>query len=90
MMQAAEYWLRNNASLVWGLNFSRRWRVAVERLMWAIQVVVLEGLAENSNQMCLVQNDDVFKALGTRDESSRSGARRIRTATVSVVPSALP
>ena len=65
MMQAAEYWLRNNAPLVWGLNFSRRLRVAVERLMRAIQVGVLEVLTENSNQMCLVQNDDVIKALAT-------------------------
>ena len=33
--------------------------------MWTIRVVVLEVLTENSNQMCLVQDDDVIKALAT-------------------------
>ena len=33
--------------------------------MWPIRVVVLEVLTENSNQMCLVQDDDVIKALAT-------------------------
>ncbi len=33
--------------------------------MWPIRVVVLEVLTENSNQMCLVQGDDVIKALAT-------------------------
>ena len=33
--------------------------------MWTIRVVVLEVLTENSNQMCLVQDDDVIEALAT-------------------------
>ncbi len=33
--------------------------------MWPVRVIVLEVLTENSNQMCLVQDDDVIKALAT-------------------------
>ncbi len=65
MMQAAEDWFHNNAALVWWLNFSRRWRVAVERLMWAIRVVVLEVLDQETDQMLLSEHDDVIEALAT-------------------------
>ena len=30
MMQTTEYWLSDDAALIWRLNFSTRWRVAVE------------------------------------------------------------
>ena len=33
--------------------------------MWARAMVVIEVLTKNSNQMCLVQDDDVIKALAT-------------------------
>ena len=61
MVQAAEYYLYNDVTLVWLLYGARYWRIPVERLMWTIRVVILEVLTENSNQMCFVQHDDVIK-----------------------------
>ncbi len=43
-MQTTEYWLCNDATLVWRLYGARCWRIPVERLMWTIRVVVLEIL----------------------------------------------
>ena len=65
MMQRAEYWLRNDAALVYWLNFSRHWRVAVERLLWVRAIVVLEVLRQDPNQICVIQHDNVIGALAT-------------------------
>ena len=65
MMQGAEYWLRNDAALVYWLNFSKRWRVAVERLLWVRAIVVLEVLRQDPNQICVIQHDNVIGALAT-------------------------
>ena len=62
MMQTAELGNRNDLALAGGLNFARRWRVAIEGKVRAYIVVVIEIQSQNSLEVKFVQDDHVVQA----------------------------
>jgi hypothetical protein len=54
MMQAAYLRNRDNFTLRWCLHLTRRRRVAIQRQVWASEVIVLKVISEYAFQMRFV------------------------------------
>ena len=65
MMQSPENRLGDDRALARSFDPARLWRVAVERLMWARAMVILEVRTEDAEQMSLAQHDHMIEALAS-------------------------
>ena len=70
-MKATESWLGDDSSAGWRVNRPARRHRTLQSLVWAVLLVVVEVGAEDSNQVLLVEHDDVIEtfAADRADES---------------------
>jgi hypothetical protein len=75
MMQAAYLRNRDNFTLRWCLHLTRRRRGAIQRQVWASEVIVLQVISEYAFQMRFVLDDHVVQTLAanTADDAFAIG-----------------